>query len=308
MLKSDLVSLADLSEQRVQNVVGVAFAFKRGDPVKYLNGKTLALLFEKPSLRTRVSFDVAMHQLGGHTIYLGPTEVGIGGREPVEDVARVLCRYVDIIVARTFSHETVERLALYSSVPVINGLSDVEHPCQALGDLLTIKEKKGQVQGQTIAFIGDGNNVATSLLYAAAISGAHFRIASPEGYQLSPSVTARANSLKRNGVSIELMEDPEQAVRGADVVYTDVWTSMGAEAEEGERRIDFQGYQVTPALLAKAKADAILMHPLPAHHGEELAPGMLDHPQSVVFEQAENRMHAQKAVLLELLTLSVNGR
>ncbi len=302
MPKSDFISVADFSAQRLEHLLATAFSFKRDGPTPYLSGKTLALLFEKPSLRTRVSFDVGMHQLGGHTIYLGPTEVGLGNREPVEDVARVLSRYVDVIVARTYSHHTVEGLAKFCSIPVINGLSDVEHPCQAIGDFLTIREKLGRVSDVNIAYIGDGNNVATSLLYASALFGANFRFASPEGYELPDAVAARARLLQRNGGRIEFIADPVRAVKDADVVYTDVWTSMGSEAEADVRKDDFQGFQVTPALLAAAKPNAIFMHPLPAHDGEEVSDGLLSHPQSVVFDQAENRMHAQKAILVELLS------
>jgi len=267
-----------------------------------LSGKTLALMFEKPSLRTRVSFEIAMRQLGGHTIYLSPAEVGLGERESVSDVARVLSRYVDAIAVRTFSHQTLAILASYSSVPVINALSDLEHPCQALADLFTIYEKKGELQGLTLAFVGDGNNVAHSLLLAASLTEMNFRIASPAGYTVQDRILRLAQDYAMDsGAEIFCTEEPHLAVKGADVVYTDVWTSMGQEAEAEQRRQVFANYQVNRELLFLAKEDTILMHPLPAHHGEEVAEDILDSPQSVVFDQAENRMHLQKALLAEIL-------
>lgn len=302
MKKQDLVSLADLSPDQLRRILENAAALKgrRAEPA--LQGKTLAMLFQKPSLRTRVSFDVALIQLGGHPLYLSPEEVGMGRREPVQDVARVLSRYVDGIVARTFAHRDMELLAEYASVPVINGLSDAEHPCQALADLLTVYEKKGALKGKSIAYIGDGNNVAASLLLGAAMVGARFRIASPEGYELPGPLVQRAERLAgESGAHIERLRRPEQAVQGADVVYTDVWVSMGQEGEADRRRPAFAPYQVTAKLLSLAKPDVIFMHPLPARHCEEIADGILEHPRSVVFDQAENRLHAQKALLIELL-------
>jgi len=294
MKGKDLISIAGLDSEDIQHLIGSAIRLKRGRSAA-LEGKILALIFEKPSLRTRVSFDVAMKQLGGDAIYLSPAEIGLGQREPVSDVAQVLSRYVDGIVARTFSHQSVELLARYSSVPVINGLSDEEHPCQVLSDVLTIYEKKGRLEGLKIAYVGDTNNVATSLILASSLVGIDFRIASPEGHKPKPSVLARAGS------EILCTRDPRQAVADADVVYTDVWISMGQEAEAEHRLAAFSSYQVNSDLLALAKRDAIFMHPLPAHHGEEIAEGLLDVPQSVVFDQAENRLHMQKAILLELL-------
>ena len=285
----DLLSIADFGREEVERVIETAFAMKRGDFGAPLAGRTLALIFEKPSLRTRVSFDVGMAQLGGHTIYLSQAEVGLGMREPTGDVARVLDRYVDVIAARTFAHETVEELARYALVPVINALSDREHPCQALADLLTIREKKGTLRGVRIAYLGDGNNVARSLALGAAALGAEFAVASPAGFGLADIA------------GIRNMEGPEDAVRGADVVYTDVWTSMGQEAETGLRREVFAPYQVTAALMAMAAPDAVFMHDLPAHRGEEVVPEVIDGPQSVIYDQAENRLHAQKAVLALLL-------
>ena len=243
-----------------------------------------------------------MRQLGGHTVYLSPDEVGLGGRESVSDVARALSRYVDAIAARTFSHETLEILGSYSRVPVINALSDLEHPCQALADLLTIYEKKGELQGLTLAFVGDGNNVAHSLVLAAALVGMDFRIASPAGYGVQDRVLHLAEDYAASsGAEIFCTEDPQLAVSQAEIVYTDVWTSMGQEAEAERRRQIFDRYRVDSELLSLAKEGAIVMHPLPAHYGEEVAEGILDSPQSVVFEQAENRMHLQKALLAEML-------
>lgn len=297
-----LVSIADLSPREVQRVVDAALQTKNGESRHILAGKTLALLFEKPSLRTRVSFDVAMQQLGGHALYLSPAEVGLGKREPVADVARVLSRYVDAIAARTFKHETVEELARWADVPVINALSDGEHPCQALADLLTIYEKKGRWRGLVLSFVGDGNNVARSLMLGSALVGMDFRIAAPEGYRISTAVVEKAESLAAvSGATIVCVESPQEAVRGADVVYTDVWTSMGQEEEQAERRRAFDGYQVSPELLTLASPDAIVMHDLPAHRGEEIADEVIEGPQSVVFDQAENRLHAQRAVLALVL-------
>ncbi|UCH86600.1 MAG: ornithine carbamoyltransferase [Dehalococcoidia bacterium] len=297
-----LISVADLSPRDVQRVVDMALHTKNGQSVAILGGKTLALVFEKPSLRTRVSFDVAMQQLGGHALYLSPAEVGLGEREPVADVARVLSRYVDAIAARTFKHETVEELARWADVPVINALSDGEHPCQALADLLTIYEKKDRWQGVVLSFVGDGNNVARSLMLGAAMVGMDFRIASPPGYRVARALVDKAESLAAaSGAAVICVESPQEAVRGADVVYTDVWASMGQEKEQAERRRAFSDYQVNAELLALASPDAIVMHDLPAHRGEEIADEVIEGPQSVVFDQAENRLHAQKAVLALIL-------
>ena len=298
----DLISIADMSPQDIQRVVNTALMMKSGRSSSVLKGKTLALLFEKPSLRTRVSFDVAMQQLGGHAVYLSPAEVGLGEREPVADVARVLSRYVDAIAARTFAQETVEELARWADVPVINALSDGEHPCQALADLLTIYEKKGRWRGLVLAFVGDGNNVARSLMLGSALAGMDFRIASPQGYGISTELVDKAKSLAAaSGATVACVESPQEAVSGADVVYTDVWMSMGQEKEQAERQRAFSGYQVNAELLALASPDAIVMHDLPAHRGEEIADEVIEGPQSVIFDQAENRLHAQKAVLSLIL-------
>ena len=302
MKGKDLLSVADLSGEHIQLLISDAVDMKARGWLSTLSGKILALIFEKPSLRTRVSLEVAMRQLGGHTIYLSPAEVGLGEREPIPDVARVLSRYVDCVAARTFSHQTLEVLARYSLVPVINALSDLEHPCQALADLLTIYEKKGELEGLTLAFVGDGNNVAHSLLLATSLTGMNFRIASPNDYEVQDTTLRLAQDYAaESGAKIFCTEEPRLAVSGADVVYTDVWTSMGEEAEAQERRQIFAGYQVNEELLSLAKEDAILMHPLPAHHGEEVAEGILDSLPSVVFDQAENRLHLQKALLAQML-------
>lgn len=301
MKGKDLLSIGDLSTAEVWRIINCAIEMKRSGTSSILAGRTLALLFEKPSLRTRVSLDVAMHQLGGHSIYLSQSEVGLGSRESISDVARTLSRYVDVIAARTFSHATVESLAKHATVPVINALSDREHPCQAIADLLTVYEKKSRLQGLSLAYIGDGNNVANSLLLASALVGMNFKIASPKSYEVTSEIVNLGRQLARDNALILLVERPQAAAEGADVVYTDVWTSMGQEAEAERRRKDFAGYQVNAQLLSLAAKDAILMHPLPAHHGEEIAPGLTDSPQSVIFDQAENRLHVQKAILAELL-------
>ncbi len=283
---------------------------KKEEPTPVLSGRTLALLFEKPSLRTRVSFEMAMQQLGGHSIYLSPQEVGVGKREGVADVARVLSRYVDAIAARTFSQETLHILGAHSSVPVINALSDLEHPCQALSDLLTIYEKKGKLRGLTLVFIGDGNNVANSLFLCASLVGMNFHFVSPEGYEVQKGVLSKGRKFAAlSGSRIQVSSNPHKAAKGADVIYTDVWVSMGQEAEARKRRRAFSGYQVDDNLLSLAKKDVLFMHPLPAHHGEEISAGLLDDPRSVVFDQAENRLHLQKALLVRLLSnLRVSGR
>ena len=302
MAGKDLVSISDLNSEDIRLLISDAVDMKAKGWLSLLSGKMLAIMFEKPSLRTRVSFEVAMRQLGGDTIYLSPAEVGLGKRESVPDVARVLSRYVDAIVARTFSHQTIEVLAEYSAVPVINALSDLEHPCQALADLVTIYEKKGELNGLTLAFVGDGNNVTHSLLLAASLVGMNFRIASPTGYAVQERILHLAQGYAAgSGAEIFCTEEPRLAVSGADVVYTDVWTSMGQEAEAEERRRIFAHYQLNTELMLSAKEDAIVMHPLPAHRGEEVTDSVLDSPKSVVFDQAENRMHLQKALLAEML-------
>jgi ornithine carbamoyltransferase len=309
-MKKDFLSIVDLNRREVEDLLEKAQRMKRKGPTQVLGGKALGLLFEKPSLRTRVSFEMAMHQLGGHSIYLSPQEVGVGKREGVADVARVLSRYIDVIAARTFSHETLRILAGHSSVPVINALSDLEHPCQALSDLLTIYDKKGKLSGLTVAFIGDGNNVANSLFLSACQVGMNFHFASPKGYELKKDVVSKGRRFATmSGSRIQLTDDPHKAAKGADVIYTDVWVSMGQEEDAKKRRRAFSAYQVDNKLLSLAKKDVLFMHPLPAHHGEEISTGLLDDPRSVVFDQAENRLHLQKALLVTLLSKPrVSGR
>jgi ornithine carbamoyltransferase len=259
------------------------------------------MVFQKPSLRTRVSFDVAMRQLGGDALYLSPNEIGLGGRESVADVARVLSGYVSGIMARTFSHQHILDLAQWSRVPVINGLSDYNHPCQALADALTIIEHKGKLKGKQVVFVGDGNNVAVSLLHLCAKLGADFTHTGPEGYYIAPTAIELARTFAAtSGSELRFIHDPREAVRDADVIYTDTWTSMGQEAETEKRRAVFPPYQLNADLLSLAP-DAIVMHCLPAHRGEEATDEVLDGPQSVIFQQAENRLHAQKAILAQLL-------
>ena len=302
-MKKDLLSIADLNRKEIEHLIEQAWRMKQEKAPPLLSGKTLALLFEKPSLRTRVSFEMAMYQLGGHSIYLSPEEVGMGKREPAADVARVLSRYVDGIAARTFSQETLHILAAHSSVPVINALSDLEHPCEALSDLLTIYEKKGKLPGLILAFIGDSNNVANSLFLCACLLGMNFHFASPPGYEIKAKVLNQGKKFAAlSGGQIKLTSDPYEAAKDADIIYTDVWASMGQEAEAEKRRRAFSGYQVDNKLLSLAKRDVLFMHPLPAHHGEEISAGLLDDPRSVVFDQAENRLHLQKALLVKLLS------
>ncbi len=302
MLGKDLLSISDLGSEDIRLLIKDAVDMKAEGWLSLLSGKTLVIMFEKPSLRTRVSFELAMRQLGGEAIYLSPAEVGLGERESVPDVARVLSHYANAITARTFSHQTLEVLASHATVPVINALSDLEHPCQALADLLTIYEKKNDLAGLTLAFIGDGNNVAHSLMLASALAGINFRVASPARYRVQDRILSLAQGYAvASGAEILSTEEPQEAVTGADVVYTDVWTSMGQEAEAEERRQAFRRYQVNSELMSLAKEDAILMHPLPAHRGEEVSESILDSPKSVVFDQAENRLHMQKALLAMLL-------
>ena len=299
-----VLTITDLSAEEIDAVLATAKAHKAqpdGAHTQALAGKTAALLFEKPSLRTRLSFEVAMRRLGGTAIYLSPAEVGLGTREPVKDVARVVSRYCDVIVCRTFKQTVLEELDQYSDVPVINALSDWEHPCQALADLLTMREHGG-TRGRILAFIGDGNNVARSLAIAAADEGMEVRLATPPGFALDAASLAEAQRRAAAvGGSVRVLTDPALAAAGAHVLYTDVWTSMGQEAEAASRREAFAGFQITLPMLATAAADAILMHDLPAHRGEEITDEAIESARSVVFTQAENRMHAQQALLWRLL-------
>jgi ornithine carbamoyltransferase len=262
----------------------------------------VALLFEKPSLRTRTTFEVGIHQLGGHVVYLGKDEVNLGVRETVADVARNLERWVDLIVMRTFAHERVLELASYASVPVINALSDLEHPCQALADMLTLEEHLGKLAGATLAYVGDGNNVTNSLLQAASALGMHIRIATPHGYEPDARIVAQAHHLARQtGGSVYLSSSPVEAVQGAQAVYTDTWTSMGNEADHDIRLAAFDGFRVNADLMYQAAPGALFMHCLPAHRGEEVTDAVIDGPTSVVFDQAENRLHTQKALMSSLV-------
>lgn len=299
------LSIADLTPDELKNLLDLATQLKterqNGGNKPVLRGKSLALVFQKPSLRTRVSFEMGMVHLGGYAFYLSPNEVKMGGRESVADVARVLSGYVDAVMARVFEHEHILDLAKYGSVPIINGLSDYNHPAQALADFFTVLEHKGNPEGLKMAYVGDANNVARSLLFAAMKLGTHFTIATPPGYGLDEETIALAKTFSTAGAQIELYEDPAQAVADADVIYTDVWTSMGQEAEKETRLQVFPPYQINQKLVSKAKPDCIVMHCLPAHRGEEITDEVADGPNSVLFPQAENRMHAQKAVLVELL-------
>lgn len=299
--KRDLLSVTDLSGEETHRLIRRAAEGKSDSLGQPLAGKSVALLFEKPSLRTRVSFQVGIEQLGGHSLYLSGAEVGLGQREPVSDVAKVLSGYVDCIIARVNDHRNLLELARYAAVPVVNALSDREHPCQIMADLLTIYEFRQRLDGLRLTFIGDGNNVARSLALALPAVGMNFTGASPPGYELDGESVTAARQRADGAAQVELLTSPSAAVAGADVVYTDVWASMGQEDEAAARRAAFHGYTVDAALLAQAGPEALLMHDMPAHYGEEVPPGMLEHPQSVAFAQAHNRLHAQKALLEFLL-------
>jgi ornithine carbamoyltransferase len=301
-VNKNLLSVADLSRERVFKLFGLAADLKqrwksgrRGAP---LTGRSMALIFEKQSLRTRVTFEVGIVQLGGRAVYLTGHEIGLGTRESVPDVARNLSRWVDGIVARVYSHATVEALARYASVPVVNGLSDFEHPCQALADYFTLWERGIDLASMRLAWIGDGNNVCHSILLAGALVGASMVVACPPGYEPNAGVQATVRKL---GGKLELTYDAREAATGADVLYTDVWVSMGQEAERVQRTEAFNRYQLNETLVGFAKPSALLMHCLPAHRGEEITDNVLDGPHSIVLEQSENRLHAQKAVIFELL-------
>lgn len=301
------ISLADLSPDEIQGLLTTAMQLKEewrnGGNEPVLRGKSLALVFQKPSLRTRVSFEMAMVHLGGYAFYLSPNEISMGGRESVPDVARVLSGYVDAIMARVFDHEHILQLAEYASVPIINGLSDYNHPAQGLTDLFTILEQRGTLENITLSYVGDGNNVARSLLFGAMKTGMHFKIATPPGYTLSEEDLALGEQMRiSDSQKIEVYQDPFRAVDQTDVIYTDVWTSMGQEAETAERLKVFPPYQINQELISQAKADVLVMHCLPAHRGEEITDEVADGPNSVLFQQAENRLHAQKAILVKLLS------
>ena len=300
--KRDLVSLADLTREQIEEIFVLTRRLKadrkEGWPHPLLAGKTLAMIFEKPSLRTRMTFEVGMVQLGGHAVYLSPPDIGLGARESVADVARNLSRWVDLVMARTFSHAVILELAQHASIPVINGLSDLLHPCQVLADCFTLIEQRGRLDGLKVAFVGDGNNVVNSWLNAASKLPFTFALACPPGYEPDAKVLAQA---RQSGAQVTITSSIEEAVRGADAVYTDVWTSMGQEKESALRREAFRAYQVNAAVMALAKAEALVMHCLPAHRGEEITADVLDGSQSVVLDQAENRLHVQKAIMVWLL-------
>jgi ornithine carbamoyltransferase len=302
-MPTHFLAIADHSAEQLNTLLDLAIRLKQewksGGNQPVLQGKILGMVFQKPSLRTRVSFEVGMRQLGGYALYLSPQEIGIGQRESVPDISRVLSGYVDGIMARVFAHSHVMELAQYARVPVINGLSDYNHPCQAMADALTLRERFGELRGLKLAYIGDGNNTATSLIHLCARLGMHFAIASPEGYDLSPTVVRQAQDFAVvSGSKLTFHRRPEDAVQGANAVYTDAWTSMGQEEETARREKAFAGYQVNAALLARADPHAIVLHCLPAHRGQEITDEVADGPQSMIFAQSENRMHAQKAILV----------
>jgi ornithine carbamoyltransferase len=301
-MKKDLLSILDLSREELREILDDADRLKmlrrEGRPHEFLLGKALALVFEKASTRTRISFEVGMAELGGHALFLNPQDLQIGRGEEIRDTARVMSRYVSGMMIRAYKHATIEEFARYSPVPVINGLSDIEHPCQILADLMTIREHFGSFGELTLAWIGDGNNVCNSLVLASALAGYRIRVASPDKYRVSEEVVARAHA---GGGEVILLRDPAEAVKDAQVVVTDTWVSMGEEGDRENRIQAFRGYTVDDALMRRAAPDAIFMHCLPAHRGHEVADEVIEGPQSVVFDEAENRLHAQKAVLVRMM-------
>jgi ornithine carbamoyltransferase len=295
-MSKHFISLNDFSRKDILGLLTLTAALKKNRALnnRALENKTVGLIFQKPSNRTRVSFEVGIHQLGGHCLYLGPEEIHLGKREATSDVAKTLSRYLNAIVARTFSHQDILDLAEYGSIPVINGLSDLYHPCQAVADVFSVMEKFGKCDNSlTLAYIGDGNNVCHSLMIACQKVGLNMNIAAPKGYEPDKKITATTKT--------SIFIDPQKAVKGAHIIYADVWTSMGQETEEKKRLKDFSGYQINEKLVRLADKDYIFMHCLPAHRGQEVTSGIIDGPHSIVFDQAENRLHAQKAVLLQLL-------
>lgn len=303
-MKKDLLAVNDLTVSEIGDILDLAKDVKT-DKAKYaeaLKGKSIGLIFQKPSNRTRVSFEIGMVQLGGYAIYLGPHEIDMGGRESTKDVACVLSRYLDGIVARTYKHEDAIALAEYANVPVINGLSDFAHPCQALSDIFTIKEHLGSFKGVRLAYIGDGNNVLNSLMCASAMVGLDMAIATPKGYEPDKKAFTIAKGLsKSSGSKLEVYNDPEAAIEDADVAYTDVWISMGQEKEAKKRLKAFWGFQLNDKIMKSAKKECLVMHCLPAHRGQEITDSVIDSKYSVVYDQAENRMHVEKAILVQLL-------
>ena len=305
-MKKDFLAVADYSPAELQGLLDLAVRLKKermsGGNAPILKGKVLGMVFQKPSLRTRVSFDMGMRHLGGDALYLSPNEVGLGQRESIADVARVLSGYVDAIMARVFDHDHILQLAKWASVPIINGLSDYNHPCQAMADALTIIEEFGSLKGLNITYVGDGNNVAVSLMHIAARLGANFTIANPEDYDIIPAAVDAAKKFAADsGSKLTFLRDPHQAVKEAHVIYTDTWTSMGQEAESKKRELVFPPYQVNERLVSEARKDVIILHCLPAHRGQEITDAVADGPHSRLFPQAHNRLHAQKAILAHLM-------
>jgi ornithine carbamoyltransferase len=306
-MKKDFIAISDYSPSALQEMLDLAVQLKKEHFLKgnqpIFKGKVLAMLFQKPSLRTRMSFDMAMRHLGGDALYISPNEIGLGQRESIADVSRVISGYVSAIMARVFDHQHVVELAKWSSIPVINGLSDYNHPCQGMADALTIIEKFGKLKGLNITYVGDGNNVAVSLMHISAKLGANFTIANPEDYDIVPKAIEDARKFaKESGSTLKFLRDPHEAVKNAHVIYTDTWTSMGQEAETEKRKNVFPPYQVNQKLVSEADKDVIVMHCLPAHRGQELTDEVADGPHSVIFQEAHNRLHAQKAVLVKLLS------
>lgn len=302
----DLLSINDLTVDEVYRILDLAQQLKakqkKGEEHHLLKGKTLGMIFQKSSTRTRVSFETGMYQLGGNALFLNANDLQIGRGEPVKDTARVLSRYLDGIMIRTFSHAEVEELARYADIPVINGLTDYLHPCQALADIFTVAERKGALKGRKLAYVGDGNNMVNALLHACAKVGMDVAAATPPGYEPNPQVVVEARAAAaEHGSKVALVTDPKEAAVGADVLYTDVWASMGQEAERAVRQRAFAGYQINEALLKLAKPDAIVLHCLPAHRGEEITDAVIEGPQSAVFDEAENRLHVQKAIMALLM-------
>ena len=305
-MKKDFLAVSDYSPQELQEMLDLARELKKehfsSGNKPLFKGKVLAMIFQKPSLRTRMSFDMAMRHMGGDALYLSPSEIGLGQRESIADIARVISGYVDAIMARVFDHAHVLELAKWSSIPVINGLSDYNHPCQGMADALTISEKFGSLKGLNVTFIGDGNNVAVSLLHVCAKLGANFTLSSPEGYDMLPSAVELGKTFAaESGSTVNFLRDPHAAVKNAHVIYTDTWTSMGQEAEAEKRKVVFPPYQVNQKLVSEADKDVIVMHCLPAHRGQELTDEVADGDHSVIFPQAHNRLHAQKAILVKLM-------
>ncbi|WP_046216471.1 ornithine carbamoyltransferase [Paenibacillus wulumuqiensis] len=302
----DFIELSDYTADEINFLIDLAIELKRkqkaGEIYRPLEGKTVGLIFEKSSTRTRVSFEVGTYQLGGHALFLSKNDIQMGRGETIADTARVMSRYLDGIMIRTFGHENVTELAKYADIPVINGLSDLGHPCQVLADFQTIVEQKGQLKGLKLAYIGDGNNMAHSLMIGGARVGLDVYVASPEGYEPDPAVIKQCELLAaESGATIKIVRDPIEAVRNADAIYTDVWASMGFEEEQKIREQAFADYQVNEALVSHAKPDYIFLHCLPAHRGEEVSAGVIDGPNSVIFDEAENRLHAQKAIMTALI-------